>query len=153
MIQNTLTSIQKNMNFFPLSFPYISFVAITRWNTIILAIYLALHLSTAHMFLLPTGAQTQFRAPTCFGYLLQPSSGSYNITKTQAVYHMSVNVKHIYQHYIICTVHFSNELFIYSNKFSTLFQCFLVPTYVSALPVPSSGVSSRVMIMNSRRHP
>ena len=31
-----------------------------------------------------------------------------------------------------------NVLF-YSNKCTTLFQCFLVPTYVSALTVPSSG--------------
>ena len=50
-------------------------------------------------YLLHTGfisnycTQLSFDAPTCFGHVLQPSSGSV-IINTQAVYHMSANGKH-----------------------------------------------------------
>ena len=37
-----------------------------------------------------------FYAPTCFGYLFWPSSGSYNSIKTQAGYRISINGKHIH---------------------------------------------------------
>lgn len=47
--------------------------------------------------LFPTAAQSLVVcAATYFSHLLQASSGSYNIIKTQAVYYTSVNGKHIY---------------------------------------------------------
>jgi len=41
-----------------------------------------------------------FYTPTCFSYLLQPLTGSYNIIQMKAAYCMSVNDKHKYVSFI-----------------------------------------------------
>jgi hypothetical protein len=67
----------------------------TQWHTARAPDHFGLNISildTRFYFHLPH--KTSFCAPACFGHLLQPSSGRYNITKTQAPQHVSVNVQH-----------------------------------------------------------